>query len=90
MHASETWTSPKTNERLLSLFERVFICTFLAVQKNGIWRKRYNHELYQLFNEPDIVKCIKVNRLGWAQHVTHMDNKRILGQKEQGKLEQLN
>jgi hypothetical protein len=48
------------------------------VQENGVWRKRYNHELYELFNEPDIVKYIKINRLGWAGHVIHMDNNRTV------------
>jgi hypothetical protein len=31
---------------------------------DGVRRKRYNHELYELFNEPDIVKYIKVT--DWA------------------------
>jgi hypothetical protein len=56
---SETWTL--TDERLLSVFERrILRCIFGAVQENGVWRKRYNHELYELFNEPDI------NKLGHA------------------------
>jgi hypothetical protein len=43
-----------------------------------MWRKRYNHELYELFNEPDIVKYIKINRLGWAGFVIRMDNNRTV------------
>jgi hypothetical protein len=75
VYASETWTLSKTDERLLSVFERrIFRCIFGEVQKNVVWRKTYNHELYELFNEPDIVKYIKINRLGWAGHVTRMDN----------------
>jgi hypothetical protein len=31
-----------------------------------------------LFNEPDIVKYIKTNRLGWAGHVIQMDNNRTV------------
>jgi hypothetical protein len=31
-----------------------------------------------LFNEPDIVKYIKINRLGWAGHVIRMDNNRTV------------
>jgi hypothetical protein len=27
-----------------------------------------------MFNEPDIVKYIKINRLGWAGHVIRTDN----------------
>jgi hypothetical protein len=43
-----------------------------------VWKKRYSHDLYELFNEPDIVKYIKINRLGWAGHVIRVDNKRIV------------
>jgi hypothetical protein len=63
-YASETWTLSKTDERLLNVFERrILRCIFVAVQENGVWRKRYNHELYELFNEPDIVKY---NKTDWA------------------------
>jgi hypothetical protein len=64
-YASETWTLSKTDKRLLSVFERgILRCIFGAVQENRVWRKRYNHELYKLFNEPDIVKYIKQIGLG--------------------------
>jgi hypothetical protein len=60
-YASETWTLSKTNERRLSLFERkVFRCIFGMKQENGTWRKIYNYELYEIFNEPNIVNYIKV------------------------------
>jgi hypothetical protein len=69
-YASETWTLSKTDERLLSVFERrILRYIFGTVQENGVWRKRYNHELYDLFNERDIVKYIKINRLDWAGRV---------------------
>jgi hypothetical protein len=58
-HASETWALCKADERSLCLFERrVLIYISGAVQDKGTWRKRYNHELYKLFNEPDITKYI--------------------------------
>jgi hypothetical protein len=79
MYASETWTLSKTDERLPSLFERrVLRCIFGVVQENGMWRKRCNHELYELFNEPDIVKYIKVNKLEWAGQVTRMGSNRTV------------
>jgi hypothetical protein len=31
-----------------------------------------------LFNEPDIVKYIKINALGWAGHDIYMDNNRTV------------
>jgi hypothetical protein len=69
----------KTDERLLSVFERkIHRFIFGAVQENSVWRKTYNHELYELCNEPDIVKYIKIYRLGWTGHVIHMDNNRTV------------
>ena len=67
------------SERRLCLFERkVLRCIFGAKQENGIWRKRYNHELYELFKDSDIVNYIKVKRLAWAGHLTRMSNERTL------------
>jgi hypothetical protein len=35
------------------------------------------HELYSLYNEPDIVEDIKIRRLGWAGHIVRMEEERI-------------
>ena len=88
-YVSETWTLSKTNERRLSLFERkVFRRIFGAKQKNGTWRKRYNYELYEAFNEPNIVNYIKVKRLAWVGHLVRMGNdttlKKIFNTKPDG------
>ena len=40
--------------------------------------KKYNYELYETFNAPNIVNYIKVNRLAWAGHLVRMNNDRIL------------
>ena len=53
-------------------------CIFGAKQENGTWRKRYNYELYETFNEPNIVPYIKVKRLAWAGHLVRMNNDRAL------------
>jgi hypothetical protein len=50
---------------------------FGVVWDKGQWRRRYNFELYKLYDEPDLVKYIKVNRLKWAGYVMRMDNNRI-------------
>jgi hypothetical protein len=34
-------------------------------QENGALRKRYNHELYEIFNDSNIVNYIKVKKLAW-------------------------
>jgi len=78
-YASGTWALSKTNKRRLNLFERkVLRCIFGAKQETEIWRKSYNYELYEAFNEPNIVNCIKVKRLAWAGHLMSMNNDRTL------------
>ena len=41
------------------------------------WRKRYNRELEELYNEPNIAKVIKSSRLRWAGHVVRMDDNEL-------------
>jgi len=78
-YASGTWTLSKINERWLGLFERrVLRCIFGAKQENGIWRKRYNYELYEMFNDSNIVVHIKVKRLAWAGHLMCVSDERTL------------
>jgi hypothetical protein len=79
-YASEIWTltKAKAEERALGLFERKILRSiFGAVQDKGQWRRRYNFELYKLYDKPDLVKYIKLNRLKWPGHVMRMDNNQI-------------
>jgi hypothetical protein len=51
---------------MLRIFEaRILRRIYGPIKENGIWRSRYNHELYKVHNELDIVKVIKVGRLRW-------------------------
>jgi hypothetical protein len=74
---------------------RRFIQHLPTAKLKGQWR-RYNFELYKLYDEPDLVKYIKINRLKWAGHDMRMDNNRInkrclsLGQKVKEELKDLN
>lgn len=66
------------DEQTLLVFERrILRSIFGGVKVNDIWRRRFNHELYQLYNEPDIVKYIKINRLRWLGHVQRMEEERV-------------
>jgi hypothetical protein len=78
-HASETWTLSKTKERRLDLFERkVLRCIFRAKQENGTRQKRCNHELYEIFNDSNMVNYVKAKRLAWAGHLVRINDNRIL------------
>jgi hypothetical protein len=39
---------------------------------NGVWRIKYNDELYNLFKEPNIVQKIKINSLKWLGNTRRM------------------
>jgi hypothetical protein len=45
-----------------------------STNDNGTWRIRYNHELYQLYEELDIVKVAKAGRLRWLGHLFRSEN----------------
>ena len=79
IYASETWPLTKDDEKQLCIFEsKILISIFGPVEENGVWRKRYNHELYNLFKEPDIVKLIKIRRLEWAGHLLRASDQRTM------------
>jgi hypothetical protein len=78
-YSSETWPLSRLDERLLSIFERrILRYIFGPVQETGTWRRRYNHELYKLFNEPDITGYIKAKRLEWAGHLIRTSENRTI------------
>jgi hypothetical protein len=51
---------------------------FGLMEENGTWRRRYNHELYKLFNKPDIIGYIKAKRLDWSGHLIRTSENRTI------------
>jgi hypothetical protein len=45
--------------------------------EGGQWRKSYNRELKEPYNEPNVVNVIKSSRLRWAGHVVRRDDNEI-------------
>jgi len=77
-YGSEAWVMTKKIEQCLQVFERrILRYIFGPINDGGLWRRRYNHELYQRYNQQDIVGFIRVNRLRWAGHVERMDSHRV-------------
>ena len=74
-YGAETWALTVAEENVLRRFET-------RVMDNGVWRIRYNSELYKFMGEEDIVRFIKVQRIQWLGHVERMDEmampKRVL------------
>ncbi|XP_058828782.1 uncharacterized protein LOC131688507 isoform X1 [Topomyia yanbarensis] len=70
LYGHVTWTMFVEDQRALDVFERKVLRTIYGgVQmKDGMWRRRMNHELHQL-EEPSIAHKAKIGRLRWAGHV---------------------
>ena len=70
LYGSESWNMTIADENSIGVFERKVLRTIFGPKREGdLYKSRSNAELYQLFNEADIVRRIKVNRLRWAGHV---------------------
>ncbi|CAK1585329.1 unnamed protein product [Parnassius mnemosyne] len=77
-YGSECWVLSKKDENSLLVFERKILRRiFGAVMENERWRTRYKHELYQMYDEPNVIKILKIGRLRWAGHVSRMDEARV-------------
>ena len=69
----ECWPLSKKDGNMLQIFERrILRMIYGPVNDNGIWRTRYNSELYSPYNEPDIVKVVKIERLRSLVHLFRM------------------
>lgn len=77
LYGHEAWTLKEVDRRALGVFERKILRSILGGKlENGMWRRRMNHELYQVYQHADIVKLIKHGRLQWAGHVARMPDER--------------
>ena len=72
----------KANSRQtkLTLYKTLILLVLLCERKiygpicvDGEYRRRMNHELYQLFSDIDIVRRIELQRLRWLGHVVRME-----------------
>jgi len=60
------------------VFERrILRRIFGPLNENEIWRRRYNHEIYQLFKEISFSEFVRLQRLRWAGHVVRMPDNRL-------------
>lgn len=74
LYGSEAWTLAAADEKNLGTFERKILRRiFGPLCVDGGYRRRMNHELYELFGDIDIVRRVKLQRLRWLGHVVRMD-----------------
>jgi hypothetical protein len=64
MYGCESWSLSKKEENEINIFERNILRKIYGPTNDyGVWRIRYNQELYGLYNEADIIKMVKAARL---------------------------
>ena len=74
LYGAEAWTLSTADEQALGVFERKVLRKIYGPYCDcGVWRIRWNHELYGLYGDIDIVKRIKIQRLRWLGHVVRME-----------------
>jgi hypothetical protein len=73
LYGSESWSLTKADEEKLRTFERRILRRIYCTCENGVWRIKYNDELYGLYKDLDIVSVIKVATLTWLGHLVRME-----------------
>jgi hypothetical protein len=75
LYGCENWTLTKTEEEKLNIFERKILRKIYGPScVNGVWRMKYNDELYNIYKQLSIVKMIKIARLKCLGHVARMED----------------
>jgi hypothetical protein len=78
LNGSESWTLTKADEENLRIFERIIMRRIYGPTcANGVWRIKYNVELYGSYKDLDIVTVIKVARIRWLGHLVRMEEIRL-------------
>jgi hypothetical protein len=69
LFGSETWVWIKREENQLLVLERKALQTMRRPKiENGVYRRRYNHELDREFNSPNALNVTKTSSLRYASH----------------------
>ena len=77
-YGSVPWTQTQMTEQILCTFERKILRRIYdPVQYKGHCRPRWNSEIYNLYQDINIVDDIKIIRIGWAGHIIRTEDERI-------------
>ncbi|XP_060665609.1 uncharacterized protein LOC132797867 [Drosophila nasuta] len=73
-YGAEAWIVSMTDAVAFKVFERKILRKiFGPVRIGDDFRIRMNHELYELYDDVDVVRRITIQRLRWLGHVMRMD-----------------
>ena len=75
----ETWTLTSSDEPTLGVFEsKILHKIYGPFCDRGECRIRWNQELYDIYDDIDVVKRIKIQRLRWLGHVARIDSSNLV------------
>jgi hypothetical protein len=57
-------------EQITDFLKKILKKICSSINDNGTWHIRYNHKLYQLYEELEIVNMVKAGRLRWLGHLS--------------------
>ena len=76
----------KVDQKRIAAWERKILRRIYGPKlENGVWRSRYNEELYELYGKPSILGEIKSSRLKWLGHVERREKSSLLHKIYKGK-----
>src|SRR5215469_1555364 len=90
LYGCETLSLTLREERRLRVFENRVLRRVFGPKRDevtGEWRKLHNEEPNDLYSLPNIVRVVKSRRIGWAEHVTRMEDERVVHRVLVGKSE---
>jgi hypothetical protein len=62
-------------EHKLRVFENRVLRRIFGPKRDGVtggFRKLHNEELHNVYSSPNIIRIMKLRRMGWAEHVARM------------------
>jgi hypothetical protein len=90
LYGSETWVLTKMEENQLLVFEKNVLRTICGPKtENGVYTRRYNHELNKVFDSLNALNVMKTKRLRYTGHMIRrpedLTQKALFGAKPNGR-----
>lgn len=69
----------KRNARKLEVWERKILPKiYKSVNEGGVWKRRTNNEVAELYNQPNVTTFCKTHRIRWLGQVVRLSDARTV------------
>jgi hypothetical protein len=72
LHGCDTWSLTVREERRLRVFENRVLRRIIGPKSDNVageWRNLHSEELHTSYSSPNVIRQMKLRRMGWAGHV---------------------